>query len=314
MDYILNFLFNFSIFFEILTLSLAFYFKKTRIFFISFSLIFFKIIYLYSSLYQTNLFISIFMPFLFFIFILMKNTDLIFDKKNINKLAIIFLITFLSFILTNNTNFNNDILNYDLKFINTPINDFSFILFIFELVFISVLSFIRKEIYMIFAFIGVYIQFLININYFYIEFSSLVLTIYIIYSTYKNTYYDKNTNLKNKKALIRYTKGLLNYQLALIHLEELNFTQEKYKNIILKIISKKLKKIKIQIFSINNDFVLLFKDMDKNQILDILAFVESLLKNIEFNIENEKFKPLIKIIFDFNDYTNYEEKLKVITP
>ncbi len=80
-----------------------------------------------------------------------------------------------------------------------------------------------------------------------------------------------------------------------LHFNELKDTKESYTKLILKQIAKILKRFRAKIFIVENDFILIFND--KNQALNHLAFLESTLKNTEFNLENENFKPDFKLIW-----------------
>lgn len=81
----------------------------------------------------------------------------------------------------------------------------------------------------------------------------------------------------------------------MLHFNELKDTKESYTKLILKQIAKILKRFRAKIFIVENDFILIFND--KNQALNHLAFLESTLKNTEFNLENENFKPDFKLIW-----------------
>ncbi|MBK1964339.1 hypothetical protein [Campylobacter novaezeelandiae] len=300
-----------SLIFEILALFLSFYFKNTKIFFITFAFVFFKLFYFYASTFQAHLFTSLFLPFTFFIFSLKKQNELIFDKKNISIVVFFLLISILGLVLTKSTDFNASMLNFHLFNFFNPISELSLIFFIFEFVFLSFVCFKKREFFYIIAFIGAYIQFFFNsalkISYF--ELSSIVFCIYLIYQAYKNTFFDPLTKFPNEKKLAHFIKGKKEFSIALLHFTELEFTKESYKKLILKQIAKILKRLKATIFIVENDFIFIFKD--ENMSLTHLSYIESLLKNTEIYLENEKFKPEFKILLK-NNQNNIKESLIIL--
>ncbi|TBR79131.1 hypothetical protein DU473_07385 [Campylobacter novaezeelandiae] len=309
--FFLEFLSFSSLIFEILALFLSFYFKNTKIFFINFAFIFFKLFYFYASTFQVHLFTSLFLPFIFFILSLKKQNDLIFDKKNISIVVFFLLISILGLVLIKNTEFNASMLNFHLFSFFNPISELSLIFFIFELIFLSFICFKKKEFFYIIAFIGTYIQFLFNstLKVSYFELSSIVFCIYLLHQTYKNIFFDPLTKFPNEKKLMYFIKGKKEFSIALLHFTEFKFTKESYKKLILKQIAKTLKYLKAKIFIVENDFVFIFKD--ENTALTHLSYIESLLKNTEICLENEKFKPEFKIFLK-NNQNNIKESLKFL--
>ncbi|MGJ0113420.1 hypothetical protein [Campylobacter molothri] len=299
--FFLDFLSYFSLIFEFLALFLAFYFKNTRIFFITLSLLIFHLPYFFNSIFQAHLFVSLFLPLIFVLLGVKKISNKILEKNNLNSVLIIIFIAILGFILPNNTNFNASNLDFHLNFtLLKPINELAFLFFILCGFILIIQSFKRKEYYLLLAFVGANLQFLFDIfcGVKYFEFASLIFCFVILYQIYQNLFFDTLTKLPNEKKLMHYLKGKDHYIIALLHFHELQYTQESYVKLILKQIAKILKRFKIKIFIQNNDFILIFDD--KNTALNHLAFLESTLKNTELKLENESFKPEFKLIWEEN--------------
>lgn len=296
--FFLDFFSSVSFVFEIFALILSFYLKNTRIFFLSLFLIQARGIYLYTSIFQAHLFVSLFMPLVFFIFCLKKHTKLIFQKQNISSILVLAFIEILSFFVTKNTNFNSAILEFHLftLFFFKPINNIGFIFFIFTLAILLLQAYKIKEIYLPFAFFGAYFCFLFEYNFSFFEFASLIFIVKLLYDVYKIAFFDSNTKLANEKKLHHFVKGKEGYYAALLHFKELEQAQERYAKIILKHIAKILKRLKAKIFIVNDDFIIIFND--KDTALKHLGYLESLLKNTEFCIENEKFKLEFQIVVE----------------
>ncbi|WP_260377585.1 hypothetical protein, partial [Campylobacter hepaticus] len=309
--FLIDFLISLSLIFEILTLILSFYFKNSKIFFLTLTLLSIKVPYFYSSIFQANLFISLFLPMIFTLFCLGKHHILILNKRNIISLSSIIFINILSLILPKNTIFNSA--NLDFHFISSnffkPVNELGFLFFLTGLFLILIKTFKSKEYYLLVAFFGAYLQFLFQkgagIKYF--ELASLIFCFYLLNHVYKLAFFDTLTKLPNEKNLIRFIKGKNNYIIALLHFNELKETQDNYTKLILKQIAKILKRFKAKIFIIENDFILIFND--KNKALNHLAFLESTLKNTEFILENENFKPNFKLVWQENQ-KNLEQNLQ----
>lgn len=293
----------FSIFFEILALGLAFYFKNTRIFFLSFALLVFHLPYLYASAFQAHLFVSLFLPLIFILLSVKQMGKLVIEQKNLSSVILLIFVAILSFFLSKNTNFNAA--NLDFHFLNLsffkPLSELSFLFFIFIFIILIIKSFKNRESYLFLAFLGANFQFLFQsfwgFNYF--EFASLVFCIYLIYQAYKIAFFDALTKLPNEKNLRHFVKGKDSYIIALLHFNEFRDTQEIYLKLILKQIAKILKRFKAKIFIVDKDFILIFDD--KNTALNHLAFLESTLKNTELKLENEVFKPEFKLVWKENE-------------
>ncbi|MBM0636857.1 hypothetical protein LNU06_01580 [Campylobacter sp. VicNov18] len=299
---LMDFLVFLSLIFELLALILSFYFKNSKIFFLTLVLLSAKIPYFYASLFQANLFVSLFLPMIFTLFCLKAYPALILSNKNIVSLISIVFINILSLILPKNTAFNSA--NLDFHFISfhffKPVNELGFLFFLIGTFLIVIKTLKSKETYLLLAFLGAYLQFFLQegTKTKYFEFASLIFCFYFINHIYKIAFFDPLTKLPNKKSLIRFTKGKNNYTIALLHFNELKQTQESYVKLILKQIAKILKRFKAKIFIVENDFILIFNN--KNQTLNHLGFLESTLKNTEFILENENFKPNFKLVWQEN--------------
>ncbi|EAL7253133.1 hypothetical protein DUH79_08295, partial [Campylobacter jejuni] len=105
--FLLDFLISLSFIFEISALVLSFYFKNSRIFFLTLVLLGAKLPYFYTSFFQANLFVALFLPMVFTLFCLGKHHTLILSKKNIASITTLIFIGILSIILPRNTTFNS---------------------------------------------------------------------------------------------------------------------------------------------------------------------------------------------------------------
>ncbi|ECP7274618.1 hypothetical protein FUZ21_08700 [Campylobacter jejuni] len=297
--FLLDFLISLSFIFEISALVLSFYFKNSKIFFLTLVLLGAKLPYFYTSFFQANLFVALFLPMIFTLFCLGKHHVLILNKKNIASITTLIFIGVLSIILPRNTTFNSAGLEFHFIALDffKPVSELGFLFFLVGLILIFIKTFKTKEYYFLIAFFAAYFQFLFQegtgIRYF--EFASLVFCFYLLNHAYRLAFFDTLTKLPNEKSLTRFTKGKNNYIIALLHFNELKDTKESYTKLILKQIAKILKRFRAKIFIVENDFILIFND--KNQALNHLAFLESTLKNTEFNLENENFKPDFKLIW-----------------
>lgn len=297
--FLLDFLISLSFVFEISALLLSFYFKNSKIFFLTLVLLGAKLPYFYTSFFQANLFVALFLPMIFTLFCLGKHHALILNKKNIASMITLVFIGILSVILPKNTTFNSMGLEFHLTELNflKPVSELGFLFFLVGLILILIKAFKSKEYYLFIAFFAAYLQFFFQegagIRYF--EFASLIFCFYLLNHAYRLAFFDTLTKLPNEKNLTRFVKGKNNYTIALLHFNELKDTKESYAQLILKQIAKILKRFKAKIFIVKNDFVLIFND--KNQALNHLAFLESTLKNTELSLENENFKPDFKLIW-----------------
>lgn len=89
--FLLDFLISLSFIFEISALVLSFYFKNSKIFFLTLVLLGAKLPYFYTSFFQANLFVALFLPMVFTLFCLGKHHALILNKKILLQLQPLFL-------------------------------------------------------------------------------------------------------------------------------------------------------------------------------------------------------------------------------
>lgn len=299
----LDFFYILSVICEILSVFLAFYFKNTRIFFLSLCLIEARFVYLYTSVFQAHLFNSLFLPLIFCFLALRKDTKLILDKKNISALSALVFVAILGVFLARNTSFNSSVLDFHFLTLSffKPMNELGLVFFIFMALILVMKCLKTREFYLLFAFFGMYLQFLFENAFTFFEFASLIFVFHLLYRVYKNAFFDSLTLLPNAKNLKRFVKGKENYIIALLHFNELKQTKESYTKLILKKIAKILRRFKAKIFIVDYDFILIFKD--KNTALNHLAYLESLLKNTNFELENESFKIEFEIVWQENEKT-----------
>lgn len=290
-----------SLIFELLALALSLYFSNARIFFLTLALLGAKIPYLFTSVLQAHLFVSLFLPFVFLIFFLKKFPAKIFDRANLSAILLLAFMGILALILPQNTHFVSAALNFEIFNFFETINELGFIIFLSSGLFLGLKALRNLEFYPIVALVGMYVNFLFEktweIKYY--EFASAVFCFYLLQNAYKALFYDALTKLPNQKKLEFFLKNKESYTLALLHFCELQSTKESYKKLILKQIAKILKRFRCQIFILNDDFILVFKD--KNAALHHLAYLESTLKNTHLSLEGEEFKPDFKIAWQENE-------------
>ncbi|ECL0200404.1 hypothetical protein GQJ48_08655, partial [Campylobacter jejuni] len=240
--FLLDFLISLSFIFEISALVLSFYFKNSRIFFLTLVLLGAKLPYFYTSFFQANLFVALFLPMIFTLFCVGKHHVLILNKKNIASITTLIFIGILSIILPRNTTFNSAGLEFHFIALDffKPVSELGFLFFLVGLILIFIKTFKTKEYYLLIAFFTAYFQFLFQegagIRYF--EFASLVFCFYLLNHAYRLAFFDTLTKLPNEKSLTRFTKGKNNYIIALLHFNELKDTKESYTKLILKQIAK----------------------------------------------------------------------------
>lgn len=292
-----------SIICEVFSLFLAFYFKNTKIFFLSFCLIQARFVYFYTSVFQAHLFNSLFLPLIFWFFCLRKDTKLILDKKNMSAVLVLILMGILGIFLAQNTNFNSSILGFHFLNLNffKPINELGFVFFVFMALILAVKCLRTREFYLLPAFFGMYLEFLFENAFKFFEFASFIFVFHLLHGIYRNAFFDSLTLLPNVKNLNRFVRGKEYYVMALLHFDELEQTQEAYTKLILKKIAKILRRFRAKIFIVGYDFILVFRD--KNTALNHLAYLESLLRNTEFKLEDESFKLEFRIIWQENKET-----------
>ena len=315
-DFIFNSLAPICFVFELLALFLSFYLKDSRIFFITLALLCARFTYLYASLYQAHLFVSLFLPFIFVLFVVLKKSILVFEKKSLVKLAVLVFVGILALFLTKNTNFNEGMSRalFDLSFF-TPISGVSFIFFVTEFLFLLLWGILKNELHFTFAFVLAFIQFLFasNIQNSFFEFTSLFFVCYLVWHSYKSLYFDTITKLPNQKALKRMLLGLESYFLGGLRLEDLSGLNPKQEKILLKKIAKILKKQdkKVRVFRVDNDFIFVFKGESENAAKEFLCTLQKGFDNTNSWLKDKEFK-LITSTALIKNQAKFEENLNML--
>lgn len=313
---VLNSLATLSFVFELLALALAFYLKDTRIFFISLALLCARTTYLYASLYQAHLFVSLFLPFVFVLFVLLKNSILVFDKANLSKIAVLIFVGILALFLSKSTSFN-DILSHNVLFTSfKPISQSAFILAGIEFFFLLVWGFYKKEMHFVFAFVFLFLQFIFQSTWSkasFFEFASIFFVFYLLYHSFKLAFFDTLTKLPNQKALKRYILGKEKLLIGALHFENFEELKLKQKKLLFKKIAKILKKQdkNIKIFSINETFILVF-NQEKDFAQAFLSRLQRAFNNTSLYLKDKKIQLQNQSIL-LENQGNFEEVLQELT-
>ncbi|WP_291950922.1 diguanylate cyclase [Campylobacter sp.] len=317
---ILSYLPSLSFILEILALCLAYFFKQNKIFFLLLLILCARSLSLVASEYQVHLFISIFLPFSFVLFIFLQDSRLVFEKINFIKFAYIAFIGIVALILITNTNFNSYITSEIFGFYNNffrPISEFSYCIFWVGFVFLLFLYFKNNDFYFLFAYVGLSVQFLFynNTNLGYYEFASLVFIIFLIHKAYKIAFFDSVTNLPNLKALKRYSQGLENFHLVVIKLKNLNQIQNDkgciMQEYVLHSFAKILKKtLHARIFKDERDyFIVIFEEESVAFVQSKLQMLENFMKKYIFEFNEESAKLEISVCLS-NENTDIEKSIR----
>lgn len=300
-DIILNSLAPICLVFELLTLVLSFYLKDSRVFFIALALLCARTTYLYASLYQTHLFISLFLPFVFVLFVVLKKSILVFEKQSLVKVAVLVFVGILALFLCKNTNFNASMsqILFEIPFFS-PISQLSFIFFIVELLFLALWGILKEELHFTLAFLLLFVQF--SFQKFtqsgFFEFSSLFFVAYLVWHSYKSLYFDTFTKLPNQKALKRTLLGLESYFLGTLRVQGLNAAHSKKERILLKKIAKILKKQdkNVRVFSVDEDFIFVFKNESENGVKEFLDKLQKAFETTNSWLKDFKFKAVTSFV------------------
>lgn len=282
MQVILSSLSALSFVFELASLGLGFYFKQSKIFFIALALLCARTLYLYTSLYQAHLFNSLFLPFVFALFVLLPDKHLIFDKANLNKLAILLFTGILALFLSKSTDFNAALsrpLNLGPL---EPLSDLSLVFTAVLALFLLLKSLKSRRFFYLLAFILCFVQFCFArlCGYGFFEFASLLFVFSMLYHHYRLAFLDKRTHLGNLQSLKRYIKGLEGFYLGI--LQPLNADDEMMKQV-----AKVLKHqdLKGKIFVLEDEFIFVSSDG-----LDLKENLEQLKKGFEQSALNLNIK------------------------
>lgn len=306
--------------FNILALFLAYFFKQNKIFFLLLLILCARALSLVASEYQAHLFISVFLPFSFVLFVFLQDSKLVFERINFIKFAYLAFMGFVALILSTSTNFNasitSEIFGLSTQFFK-PISELSFCVFWAGMIFLLFSYFKNNDFHFLLAYIGLNVQFLFynNVDLGYYEFASLVFIVFLAYKAYKIAFFDSITNLPNLKALRRYSQGLENFHLAIIELKNLNSICSengiKMQEFILNSFAKILKKaLHTRIFKDERDFfIIIFEDENVAFIQSKLQSLENFMQKYTFEFKEQSAKLEIKLCLSSKN-ENVEDSLK----
>lgn len=283
---------------EILALIIALYFKKYNIVLVCILLLSSKMIYLFSTHYQSHIYVSLFMPFVFALLVsLKKEYDTIKCLLPTSFIYILYIV--LGLFLSQNTSF---ILNVTNKFLfKTPaISDLGLIFFIIFFIYLIVFKIIiGLERSLIFAYCGAYFEFLFfnalektDVGFF--EFASLIFLIAIGIEGYKLAFIDALTQVFNRRAYDR-TRLKAGDVIAVCDIDFFKKVNDTYGHdagdMILKGIAKILKTNVDRIFRFGGEeFVIVFKNQDFKNCVTKLDNIRKLVENEEFKFGDKLIK------------------------
>ena len=287
-DSILNSLMPISLVFELCALALSFYLKDSRIFFIVLAVLCSRLTYLYASFLQAHLFVSLFLPFVFVLFVVMRRGVLVFEKKSLAKLAVLGFVGILALILSKSTNFNAAMSErlFELPF--SPISELGVVFFGAELVFLVFWGLFKNEMHFAAAFVLLFVQFFFDNSSSFFEFASLFFVFYMLWHSYKSLYYDTFTKLPNQKALKRKLLGLESFYLGGLRMSGFEALDLKNTKILFKKIGKILRKQakNAQIFRVDDDFIFLFSEFDEDRAGEFLRALQRGFENTNLGLKN----------------------------
>ncbi|ECW8954680.1 diguanylate cyclase [Campylobacter lari] len=317
---LLSFLPSFSLILEFLALFLAYFFKQNKIFFLLLLILCARALSLVASEYQAHLFISVFLPFSFVLFVFLQDSKLVFERINLIKFAYLAFMGFIALILSTSTNFNasitSEIFGLSTQFFK-PISELSFCVFWVGMIFLLFLYFKNNDFHFLLAYMGLSVQFLFynNVDLGYYEFASLVLIGFLVYKAYKIAFFDTLTNLPNLKALRRYAQGLENFHLALIEVKNINeiYHQKgsKMGEFIMHEFARILKKaLHARVFKDDKDyFIIVFENENIAFVQSKLQMLENFIQKYSFELKEQNAKLEIKLCLSSKN-ENIEESLK----
>ncbi|HEC1747560.1 TPA: hypothetical protein R1707_000252, partial [Campylobacter lari] len=316
----LSFLPSFSFVLEFLALFLAYFFKQNKIFFLLLLILCARALSLVASEYQAHLFISVFLPFSFVLFVFLQDSKLVFERINFIKFAYLAFMGFVALILSTSTNFNasitSEIFGLSTQFFK-PISELSFCVFWVGMIFLLFSYFKNNDFHFLLAYMGLSVQFLFynSVDLGYYEFASLVLIGFLVYKAYKIAFFDTLTNLPNLKALRRYAQGLENFHLALIEVKNINeiYHQKDSKmgEFIMHEFARILKKaLHARVFKDDKDyFIIVFENENIAFVQSKLQMLENFMQKYCFEFKEQNVKLEIKLCLSSKN-ENIEESLK----
>ncbi|EAI7262013.1 diguanylate cyclase [Campylobacter lari] len=306
--------------FNILALFLAYFFKQNKIFFLLLLILCARALSLVASEYQAHLFISVFLPFSFVLFVFLQDSKLVFERINLIKFVYLVFMGFVALILSTSTNFNasitSEIFGLSTQFFK-PISELSFCVFWAGMIFLLFSYFKNNDFHFLLAYMGLNVQFLFynSVDLGYYEFASLVLIGFLAYKAYKIAFFDTLTNLPNLKALRRYAQGLENFHLALIEVKNINeiYHQNgsKMGEFIMHEFARILKKaLHTRVFKDDKDyFIIVFENENMAFVQSKLQILENFMQKYSFELKEQNAKLEIKLCLSSKN-ENIEESLK----
>lgn len=295
---------------EILALIMALYFRKYNIIAITLLLLISKIVYLFSSAYQVNIFMSIFIPFMFVILLTLKKD---FDSfKSLLPLVLAFFIyIILGIFLSQNTNF---IVSVTKPFLNAnlAITDISLMFSMMFFIYLCILRLFIKfqKIYFLAYFLAlfefIFFKFFEKSDLTYFEFASLVFLISIGIEGYKLAFFDALTKVLNRRAYDR-TRILQNDVLCVLDIDFFKKVNDTYGHdagdFILKEIAKILKKNLKKVFRFGGEeFVIVFKNLNITHCVDELEKIRKIIENETFHFKDKDIKITVSMgVAQIND-------------
>ncbi|OCX43262.1 hypothetical protein A7X81_08460 [Campylobacter ornithocola] len=317
---LLSFLPSFSLVLEFLALFLAYFFKQNKIFFLLLLILCARALSLIASEYQAHLFISVFLPFSFVLFVFLQDSKLVFERTNLVKFVYLVFMGFVALILSTSTNFNasitSEIFGLSTQFFK-PISELSFFVFWVGFVFLLFSYFKNNDFHFLLAYIGLSVQFLFynNVDLGYYEFASLVLIGFLVYKAYKIAFFDTLTNLPNLKALRRYAQGLENFHLVLVEVKNINEIDRqkssKMGEFVMHEFARILKKaLHARVFKDDKDyFIVVFENENMAFVQSKLQMLENFMQKYSFEFKDQNAKLEIKLCLSSKN-ENIEESLK----
>lgn len=281
-----------SLVFELCALGLSFYLKDSRIFFIVLSMLCARLTYLLAPFYQAHLFVSLFLPLVFVLFVVLKKSVLVFEKKSLVKLAVLVFVGILGFVLCKSTDFNASMSEkfFDIALF-TPISQVSFVFLVAEFAFLLFWGAFKGELHFGVAFGLSFLQFCFEsaqkVGFF--EFGTLFFVLYLVYHTYKSLYFDTFTKLPNKKALKRKLLGFTSCYLGALRVSGFEHLEPKDEKILFKKIGKILRKQakNVKVFRVDDDFIFVFEKLDESVAREFLRALKNGFENTNSWLKNK---------------------------
>lgn len=288
---------------EILALIIALYFKKHNVVIITLLLLSSKVIYLFSSAYQVNIFVSLFMPLMFSILLTLKKE---YDSlKSFLPIILVFCVyIILGIFLPQNTTF---MVSVTAKFLNQnfAISDLSLVFFGIFLVYLCALKlFNNLDKAYFFAYFGALFEFIFfnlfeKVDLTYFEFASLVFLIAIGIEGYKLAFFDALTKVLNRRAYDR-LRLINNDILCVCDIDFFKKVNDTYGHdagdFILKEVAKILKKNVDKVYRFGGEeFIIAFKNSNLNTCVEKLDNIRKMIENEVFVFNKTNIKITISM-------------------